>query len=93
MLGVVPADGTTFEFRGEEYRVEVFARVVGSRNAALLQSVDPTLPVAFAEQLENESAGVYFDWGSDSQSYHVHVDVRGESTLNSLRSAVRRERS
>ena len=88
---LLPADGTTLEFKGGDYRLEVFARIVGSRDAILLQSVDLTLPVTVAEQLKTEAAGAYFDWGPDSQSYHV--DVRGEATPNGVRSAGPRNQS
>ena len=54
--------------------MEVFAHLLGDKGRTLLfsQSLEVTREVA--AQLEERSAGLYFDWGPDSSRYIPHVD-------------------
>jgi hypothetical protein len=70
---LLPEDGTTFEFLPGEYKLEVYASLVGRAKALRLAVVSLTVAERVATQLQDKQFGVYFDWGPDSQHYHAHV--------------------
>jgi len=37
-----------------------------------------------AGQLQDEHAGIYFDWGPDQQAYHAHNDMKAPDPLDEL---------
>jgi len=69
-----PRDGTRFAFLKGEYTVEVFANIVGSVRPTQLASIPLSLSEAHADAILKKNAGVFYDWGPDSRSYHAHVD-------------------
>jgi hypothetical protein len=70
---LLPADGTKFEFLPGEYKVEVYASLVGMRPPLLLYVTSLSVAEQTAKQLQDKEYGVYFDWGPDSERYHAHV--------------------
>jgi hypothetical protein len=76
---VLPKDGTHFAFLPGEYIVEVYAALVNCRQALLLSTTRLQLLEQQAASI-TKGAGVYFDWGPDSKSYHSHVDSRPVNT-------------
>jgi hypothetical protein len=44
---------------------------------------------AQAFQLQNENAGIYFDWGPDQQSYHAHIDSKPPDPMDQIVSQLR----
>lgn len=74
---LLPADGTQFQFLSGEYQVDIFASLVGSDAPRRLYSIKLNLLEAIAQQLLIPENGAYFDWGSESQQYSVHVKKAG----------------
>jgi len=70
---LLPSDGTQFDFLPGEYKVEVYASLVGVRQPLLLYVTGLSLSEQMAKQLHDRECGVYFDWGPDSGHYHAHV--------------------
>jgi hypothetical protein len=70
---LLPADGTKFEFLPGEYKVEVYASLVGVKQPLLLYVTGLSVAEQTAKQLQDTDYGVYFDWGPDSGHYHAHV--------------------
>jgi len=78
---LLPKDGTPFEFLPGEYSLSVFASLLGRRPIRLFtQKI--TLSKEFADEINSEKSGVYFDWGPDSESYHAHVDKNPNKSLS-----------
>lgn len=66
-------NNAAFKFSSTDYQIEVYANLVGSQSALLLQRIKLSLPPELASQMRDSMAGVHFDWGPDSGSYHAHV--------------------
>jgi hypothetical protein len=79
----LPSDGTRFEFLPGDYRVEVYASLVG-KTPLLLYATNLTLAEQAASQLKNTDCGVFFDWGPDSGRYHAHVRKRPPSEITGM---------
>jgi len=79
---LLPKDGTVYEFLPGEYIIKVFASLLGKKRAILLFTQKLNLSKDFADELNNEKSGVYFDWGPDSKSYHSHIDKNPNKSLS-----------
>ncbi len=78
---LLPKDGTPFEFLPGEYSLSVFASLLGRRPIRLFtQKI--VLSKEFADEINSEKSGVYFDWGPDSESYHAHLDKNSNKSLS-----------
>jgi hypothetical protein len=73
---LMPEDGADFRLLPGDYILRVFAKRVRDGQPKELAKVRLQISEANAKQLENPSAGIYFDWGPDQQAYHPHVDKR-----------------
>jgi hypothetical protein len=71
-----PEDRQSFAFSAGRYRLDVYAKLLGKRANTLLFSQQLELLSEHAAALKHLEAGVYFDWGQESQRYHAHVDQR-----------------
>jgi len=71
-----PEDMTPFKFSEGIYHFEVFAKLLGDEQTHLLFSEQLTVDASAADALENKDAGLYFDWGPDSERYIPHIDKR-----------------
>jgi len=69
-----------FQFSAGQYRLEVFAKILGTSKHLLLFTQNLHISEHLAQQLLEARAGVYFDWGPDTNQYIAHVD-RKESGL------------
>jgi hypothetical protein len=65
--------GGTYEFLEGQYRLEIFATLVGQTSPHKLCTVELTLEAEIAKALEQPTAGVYFDWLPESGKYSPHV--------------------
>lgn len=79
---LLPKDGTVYEFLPGEYAIKVFASLLGKKRPILLFTQKLNLSKDFADELNNEKSGVYFDWGPDSKSYHSHIDKNPNKSLS-----------
>lgn len=73
---LLPEDGTGFPLLPGRYTVRVFAKRVLDREPRELARVVLPISDTQAKDLEQDDAGIYFDWGPDQQSYHAHIEVR-----------------
>lgn len=75
---VLPKDGTRYEFLPGEYVLEVFATLVGQRQALQLAAIPLHLSGDHAKALKNADENIYFNWWPDSGRYNAHVVRRKE---------------
>ena len=73
---LLPPDGALFQFAAGEYLVEIVARLVGKGTDFIICSEKISLHASEADQVRDKSAGVYFDWGPHTNSYHSHIDKK-----------------
>ena len=71
---LTPKDGSSFHFIEGKYQVEVFAHLLGDRKRKLLYSQELEITKDIAEKLNDENAGVYYDWGPDAKRYIPYVE-------------------
>ena len=79
---LLPKDGTVYEFLPGEYVFTVFASLLGKKRPVLLLTQRLYLSKEFADELNKEKSGIYFDWGPDSKSYHSHLDKNPNKSLS-----------
>ncbi len=79
---LLPKDGTTFKFLSGEHILKVFVSLLGRKTPILLFTQKLYLSQEFADEINNENSGVYFDWGPDSKSYHSHIDKNPDKSLS-----------
>jgi len=72
---LLPKDGTSYQFLPGTYNLEVFATLVGRSKPLVLRRIRLDLADALAGQI-NADAGVYFDWGAESQQYQAHAEAK-----------------
>jgi hypothetical protein len=72
---LLPRDGTPYVFLPGQYTVQLRANVVGRSSPILLATSELDLSKDQADAI-SKGAGVYFDWGPDSRTYHAHIDVK-----------------
>jgi hypothetical protein len=76
---LAPRDASFFRFTEGQYRLEVFARLLGDQNQTRLFSQTLEVSREIAESLMEPGTGLYFDWGPDSSRYMPHVEKRPPS--------------
>jgi hypothetical protein len=76
---LLPADGANFEFLAGMYQLVVFAKLVGEKSPHKPITINLSIGEHQAARLSDPSAGMYFDWGPDQQSYHPHINTQPES--------------
>ena len=88
---LLPPDTEKYLFRAGEYRLEVFARLVGEREAKLLWSNSLTITDSNAAKLAQSHNAIYFDWGPDSNRYIAHIRSRApELASNAMQELIRK---
>lgn len=73
---LMPKDGSSFSFVKGRYQLEIYANVLGATKPSLLLEQELDVSSDCAKSLSAKTAGLYFDWGSDSKSYLAHVEER-----------------
>jgi hypothetical protein len=71
---LLPPNSGSFLFMEGQYRLDVFARLLGDDKATRLFTQELTISREIAASLAEPGTGVYFDWGPDSARYLPHVD-------------------
>jgi len=79
---LLPKDCTTFKFLSGEHILQVFVSLLGRKKPILLFTQKLSLSQEFADEINNGNAGVYFDWGPDSKTYHSHIDKNPNKSLS-----------
>ena len=62
----MPKGKSEFNFTEGRYRIEVYAHLLGDKKPIHLFSQKPDISKEIAGALEDSTAGVYFDWGSET---------------------------
>lgn len=78
---LLPEDGADFKLLAGRYTVRVYAKRVSDRQPRQLALVTLNISESHARELQNEHAGIYFDWGPDQQAYHPFVEIRPPAPL------------
>jgi hypothetical protein len=78
---LLPADGTTYSFLPGNYKLEVYASLVGTPGDFLIGGAELQMSESIARALQAPKAGVYFDWGPDSATYCHHIRGKSERPL------------
>lgn len=73
---LTPRDGNAFRFTEGRYNLDVYAHLLGDSKPSRLFSQTLDVSRETATEMEEKTAGLYFDWGPDSSRYISHVDVR-----------------
>jgi hypothetical protein len=81
---LLPDDGTDFRFIRGDYKLKIFANVIGDKNATLLGTIDLHISDGLENQLSEPDTGLYFDWGPDSKKYHPYVEKRNSNPPKEL---------
>ena len=79
-----PRDGTRFDFLPGNYFLDVFASVVGRATPIPLGRTELMLTPEHSAAIQARHAGIFYDWGPDSGSYHSHVGDRPRSVDDPL---------
>jgi hypothetical protein len=66
---LLPPDADKYIFKAGEYRLEVFARIVGVTEAEKLWSSSLMISESDAIKLARPNSAIYFDYGPDSNRY------------------------
>lgn len=72
---LMPKDGSAYEFIAGEYTLQVFVETVGNRPKKLFEQ-KLILTKEQEEEINSKTAGLYFDWAPNTQSYFSHIDKR-----------------
>jgi hypothetical protein len=70
---LLPEDNTNFCFTEGQYKLEVFARLLGNKEYTRLFLQKLEISRDLAASLLKPNTGLYFDWGPDSMSYFPHI--------------------
>lgn len=81
---LLPQDGAPFKFLSGEYTLQVFVSLIGKKKPILLFTQKLSLSQAFADEINSENSGVFYDWGPDSKRYHSHLDKNPNNSLSVL---------
>ncbi|WP_164523276.1 hypothetical protein [Sphingomonas koreensis] len=76
---LLPPDNSEFRFKGGEYRLEVFASLLGGANPIRLLSQTLTVSDPQAGSISTMECGLYFDWGPQGENYIAHLDKSPKS--------------
>jgi hypothetical protein len=78
---LLPEDGTDFRLLPGQYTLRIYCKRVMDRDPTRLAQITLTISESHAKVLEDENAGIYFDWGPDQQAYHPHIEIRKPSPI------------
>jgi hypothetical protein len=88
---LLPADASDFQLATGNYKIRVYAKIVGQAAPTELNSVTLHISPLQAEQLLSSNAGIYFDCGPDQQAYSGHVENKLQNPLRELLTAAERQ--
>ena len=86
---LIPREGVSFQFTEGQYRLDVYAHLLGDRERILLFSHILEVTREAAVFVEHAKAGIYFDWWPDTSHYLIHIEkaptkLHSEQFLESL---------
>jgi hypothetical protein len=69
-------DTEKWSFRSGDYRLQVYAQVVGGKSSKILFETTLSISADQSKEMEQPNTGIYFDWGPKSRAYFSHIDRR-----------------
>jgi hypothetical protein len=85
---LIPEGESEFHFREGDYRLDVFAEILGDQNPTQLLSQTLKVSAGEAVDLGTGNCGLYFDWGPQANECHRHIDRKPEGPPAALRDAL-----
>jgi len=79
---LLPPDGSTFSFLAGNYRLSVYAKLVGATSPMKLAEIPLVISESQAARMQKANTGLFYDWGPDQGSYFSHIDVRPPSNFD-----------
>jgi hypothetical protein len=76
-------DTEKWSFRPGDYRLQVYAQVVGEKSPTMLFGTTLSISADQSKELEKPDTGIYFDCGPKSRSYFSHIDKRASKAAMS----------
>lgn len=72
---LLPKDGENYGFLPGDYLLQVFIEPVDGMTTKIFE-YNLKLTKEQSDEMKMKTAGIYFDWAPNSQTYFSHVDVR-----------------
>jgi hypothetical protein len=72
---LLPKDGETYSFLTGDYLLQVFIEAVQEKPKMIFEQ-KLQLTKEQSEEMKIRTAGTYFDWAPNTQTYFSHVDIR-----------------
>jgi hypothetical protein len=78
---LLPEDGKDFKLESGEYLLRLYAKKANSSSAKELTSVTLRISEEHARELQDDDAGIYFDWEPSQQAYLPLIDKKPPENL------------
>ncbi len=72
---LLPKDGNSYSFLQGDYLLQVFIEPV-DENPKMIFEQKLNVTKEQSDEMKSRTAGTYFDWAPNSQTYFSHVDIR-----------------
>ena len=76
-----PADSVDQPLTAGEYAISIFSKLVGEVTPRHLNTTTISISDSHAKALTSPRAGIYFDWGPESQRYIAHVPTKAPEQM------------
>jgi hypothetical protein len=76
-----PADSIDQPLTAGEYTISIFTKLVGEATPRHLNTTTISISESHASALASPRAGIYFDWGPESQRYIAHVPIKAPEQM------------
>jgi hypothetical protein len=71
-----PKDESIFQFLPGDYLIDVYGTLVHQCRPILLSKFKLSLSPEHCAAMKDKGAGIFYNWGPDSQSYRAHIDIK-----------------
>jgi hypothetical protein len=73
-------DESTFQFLPGDYLIDVYGTLVHQCHPVLLSKFRLSLSPEHCAAMKERAAGIFYNWGPESQSYRAHIDIKPLTT-------------
>ncbi len=77
---LLPKDGETYSFLTGDYLLQIFIQTVNEKPKIIFEQ-NLQLTKEQSEEMKNRTAGTYFDWAPNTQTYFSHVKIQSSKSL------------
>lgn len=78
---LMPKDGSSYSFLPGTYILSVYVSLVNRKKDLLIGTCSVHLTQEQATAINDQKAGVYFDWGPDLKDYQSHLDFHPKKEI------------